>query len=123
VGKARATRRWYRWTERWAVVGCLVVVVALFSALRPSTYATFSNLQSVLTSQATLLIVALLLTVVLAAGDLNLSIGGMITFSAVIVAVLSVNDQLPFVAALTRDNILGVVYGGRAHAAPAKAAS
>lgn len=105
------------------MVGCLVVVVALFSALRPSAYATFSNLQSVLTSQATLLIVALLLTVVLAAGDLNLSIGGMITFSAVIVAVLSVNDQLPFVAALTRDNILGVVYGGRAHAAPAKAAS
>jgi hypothetical protein len=47
----------------------------------------------------------------------------MITFSAVIVAVLSVNDQLPFVAALTRDNILGVVYGDRAHAAPAEAAS
>jgi ribose transport system permease protein len=74
-GKTRATRRWYRWTERWAVVGCLVVVVALFSALRPSAYATFSNLQSVLTSQATLLIVALLLTVVLAVGDLDLSIG------------------------------------------------
>lgn len=93
-------RRTRRWPEKWAVVVCLVAVVALFSGLRPATFATVGNLESVLTTQATLLILALLLTVVLAAGDLDLSIGGMLGFTSVFVAVLTVNDHLPFAVGL-----------------------
>jgi ribose transport system permease protein len=67
-----------------AVPIALVCIVAVFSVLKPATFFTLNNLQTVLTGQATVLVVALGLTVVLATGGLDLSVGGAIGFAGVV---------------------------------------
>lgn len=73
----------------YAVPATLVILAITFSALKPQTFFTLANAQTILTTQSVLLVVALSLTVVLAAGDLDLSIGGMIGFTGVLVAWLT----------------------------------
>jgi ribose transport system permease protein len=72
--------------ERYAVVITLIALVIVFSVLKPSTFATVGNLQSILTTQAALLVLAVGLTVSLGAGEFDLSIAGVISLSAIIVA-------------------------------------
>lgn len=75
--------------ERYVVVVALIAVIVFFTLARPTTFPTAGNIKSVLTTESVLLIVALALTVVLATGDLDLSIGGMIGFTAVCIAQLT----------------------------------
>lgn len=79
----------------FAVPATLVVLAAVFSVLKPTTFFTLGNAETILTTQSVLLVVALSLTVVLAAGDLDLSIGGMIGFTGVLVAWLTAIKGLP----------------------------
>lgn len=96
--------------ERWVVVLALVLITVFFVLSRPVTFPTAGNLQSVLTTQSVLLIVALGLTVVLAAGDLDLSIGGMIGFTAVFVAQLT-STGTPWPAAVGFSLVIAIVVG------------
>jgi ribose transport system permease protein len=72
--------------ERYAVVFVLIALIVVFSILKTDTFFTVSNLQSVLTTQAALLIMAITLTVSLATNEFDLSIGGVASLSAVMVA-------------------------------------
>lgn len=72
--------------ERYAVVFVLVALVVVFSILKPDTFFTLGNLRAVLTTQAALLIMAVTLTVSLATNEFDLSIGGVASLSAVMVA-------------------------------------
>lgn len=74
--------------ERGVVPLVFVGLIILFSVLKPEAFFTVANLQSVLTTQAVLLVVALSLTVVLAAGDLDLSIAGVISITSILLAKL-----------------------------------
>lgn len=85
---------------RYSVVWALLVVVLVFSVLEPDSFFTFANLQSILGSQAVLLLIALGLTVPLAANEFDLSVGAMAGFSQVIVGALTVNEGWPLLAAL-----------------------
>jgi ribose transport system permease protein len=71
---------------RYAVVLAWLVMVGIFSILRPSTFATSANLKSVLVTQAVLFILALGLTIALAAGEFDLSIASIIGFTAGLIA-------------------------------------
>lgn len=72
--------------ERYAVVFVLIALIVVFSILKTDTFFTVGNLQSVLTTQAALLIMAVTLTVSLATNEFDLSIGGVASLSAVMVA-------------------------------------
>lgn len=80
--------------RRYTVVFTFAVLVVVFSLTRTSTFFTLGNLQTILTSQAALLTLSLLLTVTLAAGELDLSIGGQLAFTSVLVAELSGADGI-----------------------------
>lgn len=78
-----------------------VLIIVLFGVLRPTTFLTLSNFASMFASQASLLLLALGLIVPLTAGDYDLSIASVAGFSAMVVAVLNVNDHwavLPAIA-------------------------
>lgn len=72
--------------ERYAVVFVLIALIVVFSILKTDTFFTVGNLQAVLTTQAALLIMAVALTVSLATNEFDLSIGGVASLSAVMVA-------------------------------------
>lgn len=99
-----------RFLERYVVVIALIVVIVFFSVARPDTFPTFGNFQSILTTESALLIVSLSLTVVLAAGDLDLSIGGMIGFTAVFIAQLA-SSGLPWPVAVLASLGIAIVVG------------
>jgi ribose transport system permease protein len=89
----------------------LVMLVIVFSLLKPASFFTIGNFQTVLTGQAVLLMVALCLTVVLAAGDLDLSIGGLIGFSGVMFGYLTAIHHFPWGIGLLVSVALGIIIG------------
>lgn len=100
---------------RYAVVLALLALIVVFSVLRPETFFTTGNLQSILITEAVLVVLALGLLVPLASGEFDLSIAAVLGFSAGLLAHLTGNLDwavLPavavtFAAALT----VGVVNG------------
>ncbi len=101
--------------ERLALPIVWVVTIAIFGAVRPDTFLTWSNFSTILGSQAVLVVVALGLIIPLTAGDYDLSIASVVTLSSMIVAVLNVNHGLPIgwaiLGALATGAITGIVNG------------
>ncbi|MBO9521319.1 MAG: ABC transporter permease [Nocardioidaceae bacterium] len=72
----------------------LVGLAVLFSALRPDTFGTSANFQSLLTTQAVLVILAFGLTVLSAAGEFDLSAAAVLGLSAGVVASLTTKHDM-----------------------------
>ena len=74
---------------KYAVIIVLFLIICVFSAIKPATFFTASNAQAILTNQAALVILALGLTVALAAGEFDLSVASVVGFSASLLAYLT----------------------------------
>jgi len=79
----------------YSVVWALIAEIIFFSVLRPDSFFTVANAQSILGSQAVLLIIALGLTIPLAVNEFDLSIGAVASFSQVILGWLAVYHHWP----------------------------
>ena len=92
-----------------------LAVIALFGALEPDTFLTSANLQSILGSQAVLVVVTLGLLFPLTAGDYDLSVASTLTFAAMIVALLNARHGWPvgpaILVALAAGLLVGAVNG------------
>ena len=75
--------------ERFGALIVLVGLIVFFSLLLPSTFPTYENLTTILTTQDVLAILAIGLLVPLAAGEFDLSIGFVLGFTGMEVAVLT----------------------------------
>ncbi|MCW3011351.1 MAG: alsC [Solirubrobacterales bacterium] len=81
--------------ERFGLVLAFVMLIAVFGALRPDTFMTTANFSTILGSQAVLVVLTLGLTLTLTTGDYDLSIGGTLSLSAMLVAVLNAKHGWP----------------------------
>ena len=92
-----------------------VLVIVLFGALEPDTFLTTANLQSILGSQAVLVVVTLGLLFPLTAGDYDLSVASTLTLAAMVVALLNGQQGWPLgsaiLVALAAAALVGVVNG------------
>jgi ribose transport system permease protein len=90
----------------------LTAIVA-FSIALPGLFLTTSNLAYILNSQATLLIVAIAVTIPFAAGEFDLSSSGVIIFVVVLVGYLNVLHEWPIgwtvLAALAAGLVIGAI--------------
>jgi ribose transport system permease protein len=86
--------------ERFGLVAAWIIVIAVFGALRPDTFMTSANFSTILGSQAVLVVLTLGVTLVLTTGDYDLSIGGTLSLSAMLVAVLNAKHGWPIGAAI-----------------------
>ncbi len=84
-----------RFRKLGPVVG-LVLVAALFSALRPATFASVENFQLMLVQTAVVGTAALGMTVVIISGGIDLSVGSVIALSTVVIALLLNAGLTPF---------------------------
>lgn len=96
---------------RLGLVGVWIVVVAVFALLRPDTFFTTQNLQTTLSTQAVPLMVALALTPGLAAGEYDLSVGGVMGLSLVLVGFLNVEQGWAILPAVMVALAAGLVVG------------
>ena len=94
IGRARS------FLGRYAVVLALGAFIALFSALRPDTFFTVDNFESILITESVLVIMALGLILPLGTGEFDLSVAAVLGFSAGLLAHLTAANDWPVLAAL-----------------------
>ncbi|WP_382309815.1 ABC transporter permease [Herbiconiux sp. UC225_62] len=98
-------------TSRFALIGVLVLLWVIFSLLNPSVFATVSNLQTILSVQATTGLLALAVVVPLVAGHFDLSTGFQLGLAQSLCAVLVLREHWHPLLALLVVLLVGVVIG------------
>jgi ribose transport system permease protein len=96
---------------RYGLLFAFAAIVAVFGVLRPETFLTTQNFQTILGSQSVLVIVTLGLIVALTAGEIDLSIAGVLTLCVVLVAKLNVVAGLPIGVAIVAALAAGLLVG------------
>jgi ribose transport system permease protein len=89
-----------RLLERTALILVWLVVIVVFSLLRPDTFFSTANASTMLSSQSGLLVLALAIIVPLTAGDFDLSLASTAELTAMLIAVLNVQKHWPILAAV-----------------------
>lgn len=97
--------------SRFALVGVLVLLWVTFSIVNPQVFATVTNLQTILSVQATIGLLALAVVVPLVAGHFDLSTGFQLGLAQSLCAVLVIQNQWPPLLALVVVLGVGVVIG------------
>ena len=97
--------------RRFALPVAWVGVIALFGVLEPDTFLTAANFETIFGSQAVLAVVTLGLLLPLTAGDYDLSVASVISLSAMVVALLNVNEGWPIVPAILAGLAAGALAG------------
>ena len=75
--------------ERYGVIVAWVVVIVVFSVLRPATFPTAGTVSLILGTQTVILIATLGLMLTLAVGEIDLSVGSVVGFGASLMVVLN----------------------------------
>jgi ribose transport system permease protein len=96
---------------RFALLGAWGVVIAIFAIATPETFLSAANVQTILSSQAVLVVLTLGLIVPLTAGDYDLSVAGVLSLSAMMLAVLNVEHHVPIGLAILAVLVMGIITG------------
>jgi ribose transport system permease protein len=102
---------WVRFLEAYALVFALVLLGAVFGALRPESFLSWANISTMLGSQAVLVVLTMALIIPLTAGDFDLSVASMLTLSAMIIAVLNAQMGYSLLVSMIVAVAVGVVLG------------
>lgn len=97
--------------ESVALIIGIAVLIGIFGFLRPEAFLSWTNISTMLGSQAVLVILTLALIIPLTAGDLDLSVAATLTLSAMVVAVLNVQMELPLALTAPLALAVGVAIG------------
>lgn len=109
--RALALARLMRFLSAYGTILALALMVVVFTALQPDTFATFDNGRNILNDMAIGAIVAGGLTLPLVGGDFDLSIGYVASFSGLLVIGLLSNNEWPIALAVPAVMALGAVIG------------
>lgn len=98
---------------RYGLLIAWVIVIVVFAVLRPEVFFTLRNFQSILSIQSVLLIVSLALLPAMTAGEYDLSAGGVLGVSLVMIGYLNILKGVPIgyaiLAAMGCGLLVGVV--------------
>lgn len=97
--------------QRYALIGVWVLVIVFFSILRPDTYFTSGNFQTIFGSQAVLLILATGLIIPLTTGDFDLSIASVLALCSMTLGLLTVDKGMALLPAILIVLAVGLVVG------------
>jgi ribose transport system permease protein len=97
--------------EKSALFVVWVIVIVVFSLLKPSTFPTLSNASTILGSQSTLLFLALGLMIPLTVGEYDLSVAYNLVFSSLVIARLNVDNHLNILLSIVAGLLVAVLIG------------
>jgi ribose transport system permease protein len=104
---------WRRESERFALIGIWVVLIAGFGARMPATFLSWNNFAVMLASYAPGALLALAIIIPITAGDFDLSVGANLTLSTCLIGVLNAQHHLPIgyvlAIAITAGAVVGAV--------------
>ncbi len=111
--RGRGRIRWdaQDFMRRFGVILVWIVIIAIFSVLRPGTFFTFTTVQTLAGSQAVLLMLALGLLIPLTAGEFDLSVASIMGLSLVLIGWLNVIHGWPIGAAIGVALATGLLVG------------
>ncbi len=98
-------------TERYGILVLWAIVIVFFSILRPDTFFTSANFETIFGTQAVQLVITLGLIVSLTAGEFDLSVASVMGFGATMLAILNVNDHWALIPAIIVTLLIGVLIG------------
>lgn len=100
---------------RWGTIIALVVLIVLFSVLKPNAFATVDNVKLILNNSAVLVLLATGLTICLAMGNFDLSIAALasltVTFSASLIIETHVLAWVVILIAIGAGIVVGAING------------
>jgi ribose transport system permease protein len=103
---------WARELERYALLIAWVLLILFFSQVAPASFLTWSTFSSIIFgSQAVLLVLTLALIIPLTAGDFDLSVAAVLTFSAMLLVILNAKLGWPLWGAFLVCVGMGVAIG------------
>lgn len=97
--------------EKYGILIVWLAVIVLFSIVSPDTFLTRSNFNTILGTQAVLLVLSLGLILPLTVAEYDLSVASVMGFSTIVVAYLNVTHHWPFGYAVAAALLLGLVFG------------
>jgi ribose transport system permease protein len=97
--------------ERYGILVLWAIVIVVFSLLRPDTFFTSANFETIFGTQAVQLVITLGLIVSLTAGEFDLSVASVMGFGATMVALLNVNDHWSLIPAIIVTLLVGLLIG------------
>ena len=97
--------------QRVALPVAWLLLVVGFGIANPEVFLTAATFQTMLGSQAVLLVLTLALIVPLTAGDYDLSVAGVLTLSAMMIAILNVQHGWPIWAAILASLAMALTVG------------
>jgi ribose transport system permease protein len=97
--------------QRYALLVALVIFIAIFSVMRPTTFFTLGNLATILSTQSALVILSIGVTIVLLVGEFDLSVASVMGMSASAVAYFTTNANVDPVLACVIAVLFAVVVG------------
>jgi ribose transport system permease protein len=97
--------------ERFGLVIVWIAFIALFGAMRPDTFLTWSNFSTIFGSEAVLVIVTLGLIIPLTAGDFDLSIAQVLTLVSMSTALLDARLGYPLFVVIPIALMIGAMIG------------
>lgn len=111
VRRVKGAVGWESWAQSVALPAVWVLLVVVFGVLKPSTFLTGPNFESIFGTQAPLLVLSLAILLPLTAGDYDLSAAANLTLSSMVLAVLNVNGHWPILLAALAALGVGVAIG------------
>lgn len=114
--RIEARGRWFReWSVRYAVIVAWVVEILIFTFLDPNRFLTATNFGAMFGSEGSVLVLALAVVPTLSQNDIDLSVVGVMTVSAIIVGELNGVDHWSLwssiLVAMVAALLVGVVNG------------
>lgn len=99
------------YVERFALVAVWLLIIGIFALLLPGIFLSWTNFSILFATQAPGAVLALALVIPLTAGDYDLSVGAMLTLSAVTVGVLNAVHGVPITIAVLVALAFGIILG------------
>jgi len=96
---------------RFGMVGLLLLIVVVFSVLRPDTFPSAVNLRTVLVESAVLTILALAVMIPLIANDFDLSVAAVLGLASILAAGLPGLQGLPVPLVIVAVLLVGFLFG------------
>lgn len=98
--------------QKYAVVLVWIILIIVFSILRPDTFATTANACTILSANAVIRIaVAMAILVPLIAGDYDMSVAAILTLSNMVVAYTNVTLGMPIGVSMLMGILVGIAAG------------
>lgn len=86
--------------QRYTIILVWVLLIIVYSALMPNTFATWQNITTMLGSKSVLVVLSLAIMVPLIGGDYDMSVAAVMTFSSMLIAVMNVWWGIPILLAV-----------------------